>query len=290
LETKLAKIQAYYRLTKPGIIQGNLLMVVAGYLLASSTHIHFVSFVGVLAGTALTIGASCVVNNYIDRDIDKKMARTKKRALVQGDISARSALVFSVVLGIAGSLTLFLCTNIRTLAVGWLGIFFYVVMYSIFKRRSVHGTLVGSVAGALPPVAGYVAFTNHFDLGALLLFLIMTAWQMTHFYAIATYRQADYKAAGVPVLPVVKGTRETKIQMLVYCVLFIVATTLLTVYDYAGYTYMAVTVALGLWWLRACVQGFTAKDDTIWAKSIFRKSLIILLVLSIMISLGPVLP
>lgn len=290
LKLKLAKIQTYYYMTKPGIIQGNLLMVAAGYLLASAFHIHFLSLVGVLVGTALTIGASCVLNNYIDRGIDKKMVRTKKRALVQGIISTKNALVFAAVLAVAGSLTLLFYTNLRTLAVGWLGIFFYVVMYSIFKRKSVHGTLVGSVSGALPPVAGYVAFTNRFDLGALLLFLIMTAWQMTHFYAIAIYRQADYKAAGLPVLPVARGTHQTKVQMLVYCLLFIAATSLLTIYDYTGYTYLAVTVLLGLWWLRACLQGFKAKDDFAWARSIFRKSLIILLVLSVMISLGPILP
>jgi protoheme IX farnesyltransferase len=265
-------------------------MVAAGYFMASRFHIHYLSLAGVLIGTSLTIAASCVVNNYIDRDIDKKMSRTKKRALVQGSISTVNALSFAAVLMGLGILVLLFYTNERTLAVGYLGVFFYVVMYSIFKRKSVHGTLIGSVSGALPPVAGYVAFTNRFDLGALLLFLIMVAWQMTHFYAIATYRQADYKAAGIPVLPVVEGMQETKVQMLMNCVLFIVATSMLTFYGYTHYTYLAVTVLLGLWWLYACVKGFTAKDDVKWGKSIFKKSLVILLVLSILISIGPILP
>lgn len=286
----LDRVKAYYYMTKPGIIQGNLLMVAAGYLLASHFNIRYLSLPGVLVGTTFMIAASCVVNNYIDRDIDRKMERTKKRALVKGNISATNALSFAAVLMGLGILALSLYTNALTLIVGYLGVFFYVVMYSIFKRKSVHGTLIGSVSGAIPPVAGYVAFSNHLDLGALLLFLIMVAWQMTHFYAIAVYRHADYKAAGIPVLPVVEGMRETKEQMLIYSILFIVATSLLTYYEYTGYTYLVVTVLLGLWWLNACVQGFSAKDDIKWGKSIFKKSLIILLVLSIMISLGPILP
>ena len=259
-------------------------------MLASSVHINFISFTAVLIGAALSIGSSCVLNNYIDRDIDKIMARTKKRALVRGLISTKNAIIFLIILWVAGSLTLYFYTNIRTLAVIWTGVFFYVVLYSIFKRKSVHGTLVGSVSGALPPVAGYVAYTNRFDMAALLLFIIMTAWQMTHFYAIAIFRQADYKAAGIPVLPVVKGMHQTKIQMLVYCVFYIAATSLLTIFGYTGYSYMLVTFLLGLWWLSACIQGFNAKNDVIWARKVFHRSLIILLILSIMISLGSTLP
>jgi heme o synthase len=290
INLKMQVFKKYYYLVKPGIIRGNLLMVAAGYLFASAFNISISNLLGVLTGTALIIGASCVVNNYIDRNIDKKMERTKKRALVQGTISPLSAFSYAAILAIAGTLALYFFTNLRTLAAGWLGVFFYVVVYSIFKRKSVHGTLIGSISGALPPVAGYVAFTNRFDLGALLLFLIMVAWQMTHFYAIATYRQADYKAAGIPVLPVVEGMKETKEQMLVYCILFIVATSMLTYYGYTGYVYLVVTVLLGLWWLWACVLGFQAKDDIAWGKSIFKKSLVILLVLSVMISIGPILP
>jgi protoheme IX farnesyltransferase len=236
------------------------------------------------------MASACVINNYTDRYIDAKMERTKKRALVTGEIGPRSALLYAAILGILGFGSLAIWTNWLTVLIGLIGIIDYVILYAYFKRTSVHGTLVGTISGATPPVAGYCAVSGRFDLGALLLFLVLVFWQMAHFYAIAMFRAKDYKAAGIPVLPVVKGMRATKIQIVAYIVAFILATLLLPVYGFTGYIYSVVVVSIGLLWLRVAIIGFNAKDDIVWARKVFKYSLIALLGFSIMVSLANILP
>lgn len=286
-----SRLRAYYQLTKPGIIYGNLLSCAAGFLLASKGDINPGLFAAVLAGTALAIGSACTFNNYIDRDIDKKMARTKQRALASGEISGASALTFATVLGLLSFLILALFTNPITLAVGAIGVFSYVVLYSLTKRHSTLGTVVGSIPGATPPVAGYVAVTNNFDLGALLLFSIMALWQMPHFFAIAIFRMKDYAAANLPVLTVKKGTHTAKRYIVFYIAAYAIAVPLLTVLGYAGYTYFVVMSALGLVWLWKGLKGLVAAgDDAAWARRMFGFSLIVLLAFSVTLSLDAWLP
>jgi protoheme IX farnesyltransferase len=283
-------VKAYYRLTKPGIIYGNAVTAVGGFLLASQGHVNAGLFFALLFGISLVIGSACVFNNYIDRDIDRLMKRTKGRALVSGAISGRDALIFATALVMVGSLLLGLYVNHLTLGIGLFGFFAYVVLYGVGKRRTVHGTVIGSISGAVPLVAGYCAVTNRLDLGALLLFAVMVFWQMPHFYAIAVYRMKDYAAASIPVLPIVKGLHQTKVQMLLYIIGFIIATSLLTVFGYTGYTYLVVMVLVGLWWLRLSLRGFKTSNDDRWARRLFGFSLIVVLTFSAMISLDVVLP
>jgi protoheme IX farnesyltransferase len=271
-------IKTYYQLTKPGIIYGNAITTTAGFLLASKGHIDFWLFVTLLVGISLMIASGCVFNNYIDRGIDVKMARTKKRALVSGSVTGRSALIYASVLGLTGFLILIKYTNLLTIGVGVIAFIDYVIFYGFAKRHSVHGTLVGTISGAAPIVAGYVAVTNRLDLGAALLFLIMTAWQMPHFFAIAMYRYDDYKAAGLPVWPVKKGFQSTKIQMVLYVIAFMIASVLLSAFGYAGYSYLAIMVVVSLAWLRLGLQGFKATDNSCWARRMFGFSLVTLLI------------
>lgn len=284
-------LKTYYQLTKPGIIYGNTLTAAGGFLLASYTFgFHFGRMVAALVGTALVIGASCVVNNYLDRGIDGKMKRTKNRALVTGSISATAALVYAGVLATAGFALLALFTNTLTVLLGIVAAITYIVLYGITKRRSVHGTLVGSVAGALPPVAGYTSASNSFDTAALIIFVVLVCWQMPHFYAIAMYRMKEYAAANIPVLPIKQGMRATKIQIVIYTVLFLVAVSMLTISGYTGYTYLAVMLGLGLTWLYKQLKGFNAPDDVRWARSIFFFSLFVLMAFSVMLAVGAPLP
>jgi len=282
-------LTTYYQLTKPGIIYGNALAAIGGFLLASKGHFDLLLFAAMLVGSSLVIASGCVFNNYLDREIDANMARTKKRALVSGRVSGASALVYASVLGLVGFTALAAYTNWLTVGIGVVGIVFYVIVYGFAKRHSVHGTLVGAISGATPPVAGYCAVTGHFDLGALLLFLILVFWQMPHFYAIAMYRAKDYAAAKIPVLPVVKGLQVTKVQMLVYVISFVFATALLTRFGYTGYSYLAAMTLVGVVWLKKCLQGFSAPNSDIWARSMFKFSLIALLVFCLMISIDNVL-
>lgn len=283
-------IKAYYTLAKPGIIYGNAVTAVAGFFVASKGHFPFVIFLAMLVGISLVMASGCVFNNYMDREIDQKMARTKNRALVKGTISARNALIYATILGLLGALVLGLWTNPLTLLIAFIGFFVYVVLYGISKRRSPFGTIVGSIAGAVPPVVGYTAVSNHFDVAALILFLILVLWQMPHFYAIAIFRSDEYAAADLPVLPLKKGLPETKRQIILYTFAFLVATILLTVFQVTGFTYLALFLPLGIAWLYLGFQGFKADNDKVWARSMFRFSLIVLTALCVIMAIGVVLP
>jgi len=282
--------KTYYNLTKPGIIYGNALTVAAGFLLASDGDIHIVLLAITLLGVSLVIASGCVFNNYLDREIDAVMTRTKKRAMVRGIIPVKNALLFGTVLGIIGLFLLARFANPLTCLLGVIGLIFYVIVYGIAKRRSVYGTLVGSVSGALPPVAGYTAVSGQLDMGALILFLILVCWQMAHFYAIAMYRRDEYKAAGIPVLSVKKGLKATRSQVLIYVIGFIITTTLLTLYGYTGYVYLIVILVLGFVWLYKGTFGIKTKDYKLWGRKMFMFSLIVLLSFSALISVGSLLP
>jgi heme o synthase len=277
--------QTYLSLTKPGIIRGNLLATVAGFLFAAAGHVIAKPLIGVTVGTSLIIAAGCVYNNVIDRVIDSKMERTKRRALVVGAVRVPHAIIFGSILLSLGFFTLGVLTNRVTVVIGAVGIIDYVILYSYFKRTSVHGTLVGSVSGAVPPVAGYCALVGHIDAVAILLFLLMTFWQMPHFYAIAMRRIDDYKAAKIPVLPIKKGTKNTKAQIVLYIFGFIIVTQLLSLLGYASHVFLVAELVLGGLWLYNAWDGYTATEYTKWATRLFHFSLIVLSATCVLLSI-----
>ncbi len=279
-------IKTYYLLTKPGIIMGNAITAVAGFMLASKGNVDLLLLLTTLIGLSLVIASACVFNNYIDSELDKKMVRTKQRALVTGVISGQTACLFASLLGVVGVIVLSVFTNFLAVAVACSAFFIYVVLYGFWKRRKTFATLVGSIAGAFPPVVGYVAVSNRIDLGAILLFSILVLWQMPHFFAIAIYRFNDYKAASVAVLPVVKGMYVTKVQMFFYIVAFIVATSMLTFFGYAGYSYLITMLLLGSVWLYMSFQGFKATNDAQWARQMFLFSLVVIMAFSFTVSIA----
>lgn len=262
----------------------------AGFLLASRGDVDFKLMLATLLGTAMVIASACVINNYIDRNIDTKMERTKHRGLATGNVSIGGAFVYASLLGLVGFSLLAIYTNGLTFAIGLVAYVVYIAVYGFAKRHSVHGTLVGSISGALPPVAGYTAVTGTLDGAAWLIFLILVFWQMAHFYSIAIYRLNDYKAAGLPVLPVIRGIRAAKLQIILYILAFAFACCGLVVSGYTGLTFLVVMCIASAAWLIRAYRGFSAKNETIWAKQTFKFSLIVILVLSIMMSLGPILP
>jgi len=286
----MSTLKSYYYLAKPGIVRGNSITVLAGFLLASMGSYDIKLLLATVFGSALVIASGCVFNNYLDRRIDSKMERTKKRSLVTGKINLTNALIFGTVLGALGFGLLTTQTNMLTVAAALTGFIFYVVIYGYAKRKSIYGTLVGAIPGALPPVGGYLAVTGQLDLGAIILFFILVFWQMPHFYAIGIYRLKEYQSANIPVLPAVKGLIATKVNIYSYTIGFIAACYALFVFDYAGYTYLAVVTAVSLYWLRQSIKGFFAEDDIKWAKSFFHTSLIVLLTFSLMISITHYLP
>lgn len=283
--TLKTRLRAYYYLTKPGIIYGNIMTAAAGFLLAAKGHINILLLLVTLAGTSLIIASACVFNNYIDRDIDKKMARTKKRALVSGNISARNALVYASALGLTGGAILGYRVNGLVLGIGLVGFVSYVGLYTYAKRKTLWGTEIGSISGATPIIAGYCAVTNNIDTGAVLLFLIMVLWQMPHFYAIAIYRLDDYSKAKIPVLPAVKGILATKARMTTYIAFYFLAAYLLFATGYANtWTYLLVMGGLCAYWLRLALQGRQAADDAVWARKLFFFSLKVLLMFCLLLA------
>jgi protoheme IX farnesyltransferase len=203
-------IKTYYQLTKPGIIYGNTLVAAAGFLFAAKGNVDWLLFAATLVGLALIIACGCVINNVLDREIDAKMARTQKRATVTGKISETQGYIYAFLLGVAGALLLWYFTNLLTLAVALAGLFVYAGIYTPLKPKSPFALFVGAVAGAVPPVVGYVAVTNTLDWYAAIFFIFMYSWQIPHFLAIATYRYAEYKAAGVPLYITTEPTPEAK--------------------------------------------------------------------------------
>jgi protoheme IX farnesyltransferase len=280
----------YYQLTKPGIIRGNLWNTAGGFLLASTGRIDLKLLAAALAGTALVIACACVLNNIIDRRIDSKMKRTQNRALASGKISVKEALVYGVDLGILGFLALAVYTNGLTVAIGALSLFLYVAVYGYFKRRTTYGTLVGSIPGALPPVAGYTAVTGHIDTAAWLVFFILVAWQMAHFYAIGIYHQAEYKAAGLPIKPVVQGAAKTKPSIIAYIATFTIACALLTLEGYTHFVFLIVMTGFGLTWLWLGLKDYKSADPVKWGKKMFLFSLTVILALAVMLAVGARLP
>lgn len=278
-------VTKYIKLTKPGIIMGNAITAAAGFMLASRGHFNPWLFLAAILGLSLIVAAGCVFNNYMDRDTDKKMSRTQTRALATGSISVQNALIFAIILGVLGVSVLALFTNLLTLFIALTGFVIYVFFYGLLKYRTMYGTEIGSIAGAVPPVVGYCAVSHQLDGGALLLFLIIALWQMPHFFAIALFRSKEYAAASIPVLPLVKGIQMTKIRMVFYTLAFIASTLLLTFYGYTGYLYLTITILLGLTWLLLCLKGFKAPSNERWAHKMFRFSLIVVTILCIMISI-----
>lgn len=285
-------IKMYYRLVKPGIVYSNAIATMAGFFMAYAQlgRFELSVFLGVVIGTSFVIASACVLNNYIDRHIDKKMKRTSKRATAAGKVSRRSVLIYTTILGLIGFAILALLTNLLTVALGGFAYVSYIVLYGIGKRKTVHGTLVGAIAGGLPPVAGYAALTNQLDMAALLLFLVLVAWQMPHFYAIAMRRKDEYASADIPVLPVVKGLHATKVQIVWYVVLFIAVNILFTVFGYTGYIYLGIMSIVGFIWLYKGLRGFRTESDEKWALKMFLFSLAVLLTLCVMLAVGGLLP
>lgn len=287
----LARVVRFYSLMKPRVMYANALTSAAGFFLASAGNVDWLLFIAVCSGTTLVIGSACVLNNVLDRDIDQQMERTRKRATVTGDVSGPAAVVFSTLLGVVGFTILIVWVNWLVVAIGVAGFIFYVVLYGMLsKRMSMHGTLVGSISGATPVLAGYVAVTGSIDVAAVVAFLMMFFWQEPAFYSIAVYRRHEYAAAEVPVITVARGVGFAKKQILIFAVLYVITSLLLQPFGYVGWVYSAVMAVTGLGWIALAVSGLRGANDDRWAKRMFRFSLAVLLILCVMFVVGPILP
>lgn len=270
------KIGLWKQAVKTGIIKSNLIPMFAALMLALYTYdLGFVenipNMVFALIGTAAVIGAAGIFNNVYDRDIDAKMPRTRLRPSVTGEINLRTMLIVGFILLIGGLGFLALTTWTAAL-LGFLGVFFYVVPYTMWtKRRTIWNTEVGSISGAMPPLIGWASVApNIWHPACWALFIIMIIWQMPHFYALAIRKKDDYAKAKIPMLPVIKGVRRTYIQTNVYLVL-LMFTSFLFIPLSLGLTLSS--MILGGIWLWLSLVGYRQMDGNKWANKMFGYSL-----------------
>ncbi|WP_245134769.1 heme o synthase [Acinetobacter nosocomialis] len=278
-------LKKYLFLTKPGILFGNFVTTLGGFFLAAQGSIDILLLLLTLIGTTLVVASGCVVNNIIDQDIDTKMQRTQNRALVKKTISPTVALIYAFLLGIIGFSILWFGVNGYAFLFAVIGFVVYVGFYSLWtKRTSIHQTVIGSISGASPPVIGYTAVTHQFDVAALLLFLAYGLWQMPHSWAIAIYRFDDYKNAGIPILPVARSIYRTKIECVIYILLFAAVLNGLYCFGYTNVFFLITFNALTAYWFYLSIIGFKAENDQLWAKRFFLYSVILITLLSLSFS------
>jgi protoheme IX farnesyltransferase len=275
----MVSARTYYRLTKPGIVYGNVFHAAVGVLLAHASGLTLLwSGGGLILGITAVIASACVANNIMDRRIDSKMARTKKRAMVIGQIETPSAVLFALVLLTVGVTVLVRTTNFLTVILCLVAYIWYVWIYGWAKRTTWWSTVIGTVPGAIPIMAGYTAVTNHLDASAWLLFAMLVLWQLPHFYAIALYREKEYRAAKLPIISVSLGRHQTWRQMAVYGTLYVLSLVGLVIAQTFALIPGLIVLAAGAYWLVIIFRGRTQVSDT-WARHVFRLSLLLTIVL-----------
>lgn len=271
-------VKRYLILTKPGIIAGNAITAIGGFAFGLQGQWNLSLLLITLFGLTLVIASGCVFNNYIDRKHDRLMQRTQSRPLAQQTITEKNALIFGALLGIIGLCALSSISLLATLIASF-GFAVYVLVYSNAKYKTAYATLLGTLAGVAPALTGYCAAAHQFDFKAVILFAIMTLWQMPHFLAISLFREEDYRAAAIPTLAINRGVFATKLCMLIYTLAFAIAVLLPTLCGFKGIAYLVVAGLLGTSWIWLAIVGFGCKNDQRWARQMFFFSLAIILLL-----------
>lgn len=239
-------LRDYVALTKPKIISLLLVTTLGAMLIAAPGFPPLGLVFWTLLGGALASGGAGAINHFLDRDIDVKMGRTKGRPVATGRIKPASALAFGIALGLAAFVLLATVANLLTALLAMGGLAFYVLVYTLWLKRSTpQNIVIGGAAGAFPPLVGWAAVTGRLDLPALILFSIVFYWTPPHFWALSLLIRGDYERAGIPMLPVVWGPTETRKQILLYSFLMVAMTTLLFVTHTVGAVYLGLALLLG---------------------------------------------
>jgi heme o synthase len=237
----------YVTLTKPRIMSLLLLTAAGGFFAGAGGDVSWSLFAATIGGLALACGGASALNHVLDRDIDRLMGkRTERRPVAAGRVSPERALEFGLALSGASFVVLASTVNVLAAALALFGNLFYVLVYTRWlKRTTPQNIVIGGAAGAVPPVVGWAAATGNLTLPALLLFLIVFFWTPPHFWALALLIRREYAAARIPMLPVVRGERETTRAIVRYTLVLIGATLLPFVANAAGWLYLGVASALG---------------------------------------------
>jgi protoheme IX farnesyltransferase len=246
-------------MTKPRIIILLLITTIPAMVLAKGGWPSPWLILATLFGGTLAAAGANVINCYVDRDIDEVMRRTRGRPLPRHQVSAVGALTFGVALGLASFTFLSLTVNVLSAALALSALLFYVFVYTLWMKRSnPQNIVIGGAAGAVPALVGWSAVTDRVGLPAIVLFLIVFYWTPPHFWALSMRYESDYRAAGVPMLPVVRGVPETTRQILLYSLVLFAITLLLYPVARLGVLYLSAALVLGTIFL---YQAFVLRRD-----------------------------
>lgn len=266
-------VRDYLVLTKPGVMVLLLVTTLCAMLVAAQGVPSLWTLFWTLVGGALASGGAGAINHYVDRDIDAIMTRTRRRPLPAGRVAPEYALLFGIVLSVLAVYVLTAFVNPVAAVLSLSGNLFYVFVYTIWlKRNTPQNIVIGGAAGAVPPLVGWAAVTGQVSVPALLMFLLVFAWTPPHFWALALYKRGDYAAAGVPMLPAVRGEEETRRQILAYTVAMVLASLLFYPLGVLGVPYLVAAMVLGARFLWLVARLYRERSDQL-AKRVFLYSM-----------------
>lgn len=263
------------QLTKPGVTRMCVLTTAGGLALAPG-EIGLWGIIATILGSALSVSGANAANMWWERESDRLMSRTRRRPLPAGRMHPDTALGFSVVLSLASIAVLWIGTNLLTAALAAFAIGSYVFIYTPLKRKTPLALVIGAVPGAVPPLLGWTAVTDSLDPGGVVLFGILLVWQIPHFIAISLYRKTEYAAAGIRVVPVVRGDAVAKIQAVAWAMLLIPLSLMLAPLGVAGGVYLWGASFLGMAFLGWAFTGLDDAAGARWARGYFLASLVYL--------------
>ncbi len=273
----------YLELCKPRVVALMLLTVMVGMYLAAPGWVPLSILTLGLIGVGLCAGSAATINHLVDRQIDKLMARTKRRPVAEGRVSVFQAALFATITGLSGLTILCLGVNQLTALLTFLTLIGYAGIYTGYlKRATSQNIVIGGLAGASPPLLGWTAMTNHLDPQALLLVLIIFTWTPPHFWALAIYRYEEYQHAEIPMLPVTHGIPYTKLSVLLYTILLIVVSVLPFAVVMCGLLYLTGAMLLGMRFLYWAIK-LMRSDKGIVAMRTFRFSIVYLMLLFVLL-------
>jgi len=279
----LTEWRDYFELCKPRVVALMLLTVLVGMLLASPGSIDLMLLGAGLIGIGCIAGSAAAINHLVDKHIDAKMARTCKRPLAEGRMKPRQGIIFAISLGFIGLSLLLLFVNYLTAFLSVMTLIGYAGIYTGYlKRATPQNIVIGGLAGAAPPLLGWTSVTNHIEVQALLLVLIIFTWTPPHFWALAIYRLEDYQKVNIPMLPVTHGIKFTKLNIVLYTLLLVIVSLLPFIIGMSGFLYLAGASLLGLRFLYWSIVLYYKEERRV-AMQTFRFSIIYLLSLFVIL-------
>ena len=286
-----SRMKDYLTLTKPRIISLLLVTTIAPMFITDRGLPSAALVFWVALGGYLMAGGANAINMWFDRDIDTKMTRTRLRPIASGRISPARGLAFGIGLGALAFAIFWFLVNPLSACLALAGLLFYVFIYTMWlKRTTAQNIVVGGAAGAFPPLVGWAAMTGRIDLAAIYLFAIIFYWTPPHFWALALIKQGEYARAGVPMMPVVRGERRTKVEMLIYTLVLIPLTVMPSFFGALGPFYLVAALILGARLLWYCVQLLREPAVTPTAWRMYKFSLLYLALLFVAMGIDRALP